>query len=122
MTYPPSPGGGRTERGLFKFMREIGLTPWAAVEVDGDRYTVIVDDDLRAICEGRAPRPAAIAALEGKSVWDWIRSIDAEVTRRRVANHDKFGRHRWVPSEMKKAEQTDMLNWIQRQFQKVADL
>ena len=53
-------------------------------------------------------RPAAIAALEGQSVWDWIRSLDAEIDRRRVANHDKFGRHRWAPSEIKKAEQTDV--------------
>jgi len=98
-----------------RFLHDAALLPWVRLDRSGDAYTILVDDDLRNICEGRVPRPA----LGNQSIRAYLQSLRTEITRRRKENHDDFRQRKWNSELILKREQTALLDWIEEQLMKV---
>lgn len=45
-----------------------------------------------------------------------LRLLRAEIIRRRKENHDALNRRKWCPEAISKREQSELLNWIERQL------
>ena len=97
------------------FLQAIRLIPWLTITRDDTGTTFTIDHELRDICDGRAPRPP----LEGQSIRDFLRSLRAEITRRRKENHDEYNKRKWRVTEVRTREQTLLLNWIEEQLDRV---
>jgi hypothetical protein len=97
------------------FYRRIRLIPWLMIERTKDGTTFTIDQDLRAICEGRAPRPA----LGGLSIHNFLKNLRTEIKRRRKENRDEIERVRWDPDEISKQNQRELLNWIELELGRI---
>jgi len=100
---------------VARFLQRVTLIPWLAVERAHNRTVFKIDDDLRAICEERRPRPD----LNSFSVVGFLKNLRAEITRRRKENHDERIKRRWNPDNIVKREQTSMLDWIEAELDRV---
>lgn len=96
----------------------IRLLPWLRIDRTPDGLAFHIDEPLRAICEGRLPRPA----LSYQSMNQFLRNLRAEITRRRKENHDEFLKRRWNSELILKREQTSLLDWIEQQLDRVPPL
>lgn len=94
---------------LWNFLRAI---PWITVERDGDKAKLVIDEELRAICEGRAPRPE----LNGWSFRAFMKNLRETIIQKRQAAHDGRTRSSWNPERVLKFKQADLLDWIERQL------
>ena len=122
-------GVRRTDKDLAKmlgklaaassFLARVRLIPWLTVDRNADGTMFTIDDSLRAICDGRAPRPAL-------SFQSWVAfhlALRAELKSRREANNDPRNFYRGWRSEMIiKRQQTDLLDWIEEQLDRVRPL
>jgi len=97
------------------FLQATRLIPWLTIARDATGTTFTIDHELRDICDGRAPRPT----LEGQSIRDFLRTLRAEITRRRKENHDEYNKRKWRVTEVRTREQTLLLNWIEEQLDRV---
>jgi len=100
---------------LTKLLWSVPFIPWVMMERDEAGTTFTIDEELRAICEGRAPRPE----LEGRSIRDFVRTFRAELTRRREENHDAFHKRKWNSELILKREQSRLLDWIEEQLNRL---
>ncbi len=96
------------------FLQRVRLLPWLSIDRTAAGTVFIIDHDLRAICDGRAPRPAI-----GKSIRAYLLDLRAEITRRRRENHDDFRKRKWNHEGILKREQSALLDWIEEQLNKV---
>jgi hypothetical protein len=97
------------------FYRRIRLIPWLMIERTKDGTTFTIDQELRDICDGRAPRPA----LGGLSIYKFLSHLRAEIQRRRKENRDEIARVRWDPDEISKLNQRELLNWIELELGRI---
>lgn len=97
------------------FLHRIRLIPWLRIDRTVDGLMFHIDEELRAICDGRRPR----APLSYKSIDHFLRTLRAEITRRRKENHDEFLKRRWNSELILKREQTALLDWIEQQLDQV---
>ncbi len=100
---------------VVAFLQRVRLIPWLAIDRTVAGTTFVIDADLRAICEGRAPRPA----LGNQSLRAYLQDLRAEITRRRKENHDEFRKRKWNSESILKREQTALLDWIEEQLNEV---
>ena len=100
------------------FLQRIRLIPWLRLDRTPEGLVFHVDEELRAICEGRRPRPQ----LSYQSIDQFLRDLRAELTRRRKENHDEFQKRRWNSELILKREQTTLLDWIEQQLDRVPPL
>jgi hypothetical protein len=94
------------------FFRTIRLIPWLAITRDDTGTTLTIDEELRAICDGRTPRPA----LGGRSITAFLNHLRAEIQRRRKENHDEYKKKKWVSDLIAKRTQTLLLDWIEEEL------
>src|SRR5260221_613830 len=73
-----------------------------------------IDEELKAICEGRAPRPET----NGWSYRAWVQNLRETIIKRRQENHDARTMKNWQPDQVSKVEQHELLNWIERELNK----
>jgi hypothetical protein len=99
------------------FIRFVRFIPWATMtRTHAPTSTMFtIDQELRDICEGRVPRPI----LEGRSIQDFLRHLRAEIIRRRKENHDAKRQVGWNSYNIMTREQTDLLNWIETELDRV---
>ncbi len=97
------------------FLKRVRPIPWLAIDRTIAGTAFVIDHDLRAICDGRAPRPA----LGNQSLRAYLEHLRAEITRRRKENHDEFRKRKWNSELIIKREQTALLDWIEEQLMKV---
>jgi hypothetical protein len=94
----------------------LSVIPWLTIEWNKEnRVKLTVDEELRAICEGRMPRPE----INGFSVQAFLRQLRGEITRRRKENHDERMKRRWNPDDILRREQTNLLDWIENELDRV---
>jgi len=105
------PGMPATIHGL----RAAHLIPWLKITRDGNRVRQEIDQELRAVCEARAPRPE----LNGWSLSAWARNLRMTITQRRKGNHDERMKKRWQPEEVVLRRQTELLDWIENELDKL---
>ena len=97
------------------FLQRIRLIPWLRIDRTPEGLMFQIDEPLRAICEGRLPRPT----LSYQSTDQFLRNLRAEITRRRKENHDEFLKRRWNSELILKREQTSLLDWIEQELDRV---
>jgi hypothetical protein len=100
------------------FLQRIRLLPWLRIDRTPEGLMFHIDEPLRAICEGRLPRPT----LSYQSTDQFLRNLRAEITRRRKENHDEFLKRRWNSELILKREQTSLLDWIEQELDRVPSL
>lgn len=100
------------------FLERIRLIPWLRIDRTADGLAFHIDEPLRAICEGRLPRPT----LSYQSTDQFLRNLRAEITRRRKENHDELLKRRWNSELILKREQTSLLDWIEQELDRVPSL
>jgi len=96
-------------------LRAVHLIPWLKITGDGNRIKLEIDEGLRAMCEARAPRPE----LNGWSLRAWTCNLRVMITQRRKENHDERMKKRWQPEEVVRRKQTELLDWIENELDKV---
>jgi hypothetical protein len=99
------------------FIRFVRFIPWATMtRTHAPTSTMFtIDQEFRDICERRIPRPA----LAGQSIQNFLRHLRAEIIRRRKENNDERRRVRWNSDAIMSREQTDLLNWIETELDRV---
>jgi len=100
---------------VVQFLRHVRLIPWLTIDRTVAGTTFVIDRDLRAICDGRAPRPA----LGHQSIRAYLQHLRDEITRRRKENHDDFRKRKWNHEGILKREQSALLDWIEEQLNQV---
>ena len=105
------PGMPATIHGL----RAAHLIPWLRITRHGNRFKQEIDQELRAICEARAPRPE----LNGWSLRAWTCNLRVMITQKRKENHDERMKKRWQPEEVVRRKQTELLDWIENELDKL---
>jgi hypothetical protein len=97
-------------------LRALYLIPWLRITGhDNNTVTLQIDQELRAICEARAPRPE----LNGFSVTEFYRHLRAEIRRRREANDQARKGKNWSHEGINKLELVKLLDWIERELDRV---
>ena len=96
-------------------LRAVRLIPWLKITRDGNRIKPEIDEGLRAMCEARAPRPE----LNGWSLRAWTCNLRAMITQKRKENHDERMKKRWQPEEVVRRKQTELLDWIENELDKL---
>jgi hypothetical protein len=95
----------------------LSVIPWVnVVWSDNNKVQINVDEDLRAICDGRIARPE----LHGFSIGAFLRHMRTEIARRRKENHEKD--RVWRPEAINSLEQKRILDWIETEIDRVPDL
>jgi hypothetical protein len=100
------------------FLSRVRLIPWLTIDRTIEGTVFQIDEPLHAICESNRPRPE----LEFKSISGYLKELRAEIMRRRKNNHDEFMKRRWESLPISKREQTELLDWIQQQFDRLPTL
>jgi hypothetical protein len=97
-------------------LRALHLIPWLIItRHDDNTVTLEIDQELRAICEARAPRPE----LNGWSYRAWSRNLRVTITQKRKENHDERMKKRWDPEAVVTRRQTELLDWIENELDKI---
>jgi hypothetical protein len=97
-------------------LRALHLIPWLKItRHDDNTVTLAIDQELRAICEARAPRPE----LNGWSYRAWSRNLRVTITQKRKENHDERMKKRWDPEAVVTRRQTELLDWIENELDKI---
>jgi len=81
-----------------RYLREAALV--ATVTEDNRRYTITLTQEVAEIVTMR----------------NWFRTLRAEITRRRLENHDNRQVRRWNPMASSQHEFRRLLNWIEEQL------
>jgi len=97
------------------FFQHIRFLPWLAIDRTPAGTTFVIDQELRAICEARMPRPA----LGHQSIRAYLENLRSEIARKRKENHDEFRKRKWNSELILKREQSALLDWIDEQLLKV---
>ena len=100
------------------FLSRSRLIPRVRIDRTREGLLVQIDEPLRAICDGRVPRPP----LSYQSIGQFLRDLRADITRRRKENHDEFLKRRWNSELILKREQSSLLDWIEQQLDRVPTL
>ncbi len=102
-------------KAVATFIRTATITPWISVErsAAGTRFTI--DRELKAICEGRAPR----SGLGGMPPKAFLENFAAEIYRRRKENEEKKNTRMWQPDSIDKRQQSNLLDWVELQLKKL---
>jgi len=117
---------GHGERSVELFIARVRMLPWLTVNrhaADDDpkvgqrdrgksKYSFTVDEELRLICEDRAPRPQ----LNGMSLQAAIEKIAEEIYRRRKENNEKYKTSKWNPENIRKGEMKAILDWTEKEL------
>jgi hypothetical protein len=101
-----------------RYLPRVRLIPWLSIDRRPEGTVFRIDGDLRNICEGRAPRPE-VDDLDGRSLGAFLKHLRGEITRRRKENHDEFRKRRWSSEVILRREQSDLLDWIEEQLDRV---
>jgi len=104
--------------GAEQFLRRAPMLPWLKIERLPDGYRFVVDEELRLICEDRMPRPQ----LNGAGIHAFIKRLAKEIDCKRKENHEKHKAAKWNPDNVSKIEQKRLLDWVERELLKLADL
>lgn len=97
-------------------LRALHLIPWLRITGhDNNTVTLEIDQELRGICEARAPRPG----LNGFSVTEFYRHLRAEIRRRREANDQARKGKNWSHEGINKLELVKLLDWIESELDRV---
>lgn len=97
-------------------LRALHLIPWLIItRHDDNTVTLEIDQELRAICEARAPRPE----LNGWSYRAWSKNLRKTITQKRKENHDERMRKSWQPENIVLRKQTELLNWIEEELDRL---
>jgi hypothetical protein len=97
-------------------LRALHLIPWLKISRNDDNTaTVEIDQELRAICEARAPRPE----LSGWSYRAWSKNLRKTITQKRKENRDERMRKSWQPENIVLRKQTELLNWIEEELDRL---
>jgi len=97
-------------------LRALHLIPWLRItRHDNNTVSLEIDEELRAICEARAPRPE----LNGFSITEFYRHLRAEIRRRREANDQARKGKNWSHEGINKLELVKLLDWIERELDRV---
>ena len=100
------------------FLGRVRMLPWVEVQrTEGDAYRVLVDEELRMICEDHEPRPQ----LNGLSVQAFIKRLSKEIYRKRKENNEKNKAIKWNPDNTLKTEQKRLLDWIELELSKLTE-
>jgi hypothetical protein len=97
------------------FFAHLRFLPWLMIDRNPAGTMFVIDQELRAICEGRQPRPL----LGNQSIHAFLQHLQTEIARRRKENHDEFRKRKWNSELILKREQTALLDWIEEQLLKV---
>lgn len=92
---------------LEEFLRTVHFLPWFAVRRTGEQYRFTIDRNLRAICDGLAPRPEL---PNSQSIAAFFTTLGEESDRRRKENHCEYRRRRWNPDETIKQDLIKLLD------------
>jgi hypothetical protein len=101
-----------------RYLPRVRLIPWLSIDRQPEGTVFTIDPALRNICEGRAPRPK-VDDLDGRSLGAFLKHLRGEITRRRKENHDEFRKRRWSSEVILRREQSDLLDWIEEQLDRV---
>jgi hypothetical protein len=97
-------------------LRALAMVPWIKINREGNKtVTIHIDEELKAICEGRAPRPE----INGWSYRAWFKNLRETIIQRRKENNDARLKKNWSTDQVSKAEQTDLLNWVEKELDKI---
>jgi hypothetical protein len=97
-------------------LRALHLIPWLRITGhDNNTVTLEIDQELRAICEARAPRPE----LNGWSYRAWSKNLRKTITQKRKENRDERMRKSWQPENIVLRKQTELLNWIEEELDRL---
>jgi hypothetical protein len=97
------------------FLRLAEMLPWATTERSAAGVHLIIDHYLKAVCEGRAPRPA----LAGASITSALEKLGKEIHRKRKENHEFDSTRNWGLSRTRISDQKILLNWIEEELAKL---
>ena len=97
------------------FLARIRLIPWLRIDRTPAGLAFHIDEELRAICEGRLPRPS----LSYESIDHFLRTLRAEIMRKRKENRDEREKTRWDSRLILTRVQSDLLDWIEQQLDRV---
>ena len=100
---------------VAEFLKTIRLIQWLSITRDNTGTTFTIDAELRAICDGKVPRPS----LDGFSISAFMKNLRAEITRRREAANDQYRKRNWRPDGIHTKQQTELLNWIEDELNRV---
>jgi hypothetical protein len=97
------------------FLDRVRLIPWLRIDRTAEGIAFHIDEELRAICDGRQPRPT----LAYQSIDQFLRHLRTELTRKRKENRDERRRTKWDSRLILVRIQSDMLDWIEDQLDQV---
>lgn len=100
---------------VLNFLKYVYLIDWLTIDRTREGTVFTIDQALRDICEGRVPRPS----LEGFTWRGFLTHLRAEIARRRKENADAFRAVRWQPDEIDKRQQSNLLDWIERELSRI---
>jgi hypothetical protein len=98
------------------YLRRVRLIPWLSLDRLPEGTVFTIQEELRAICDGRMARPD----LEGGSVKAFLTHVRSEIIRRRQENLDGFQKAGWSTNTIFVREHSDLLDWIEEQLNGVA--
>jgi hypothetical protein len=105
-----------------EFVPRVRLIPWLTIDRTVEGTIFRINEPLRAICEGHRSYPE----LEFKSISDYLHELRTELTRRRKKNNDeridRMKQVRWNHTAIDRRQQTDLLDWIEDQLDRVPTL
>lgn len=101
-----------------RFLKRVRLIPWLTIDRTIDGTVFRIDPQLRAICDGAIPRPE----LSYTSIAAYLRSLREEITRKRKENRDEREKTRWDSRLILTRVQSDLLDWIEQQLDRVPTL
>lgn len=100
---------------LHRFLECVRLIPWLTIDRTNDGTSFRVDTHLRAICESLQPRPE----LSYQSIATYLRTLRDDLTRKRKENRDERQKTRWDSRLILVRIQSDMLDWIEEQLDRM---
>lgn len=101
-----------------QFLTYLRMLYWVTVERTPHGYRFSVDEELRLICEDRAPRPQ----LGGAGVYAFIKRLAKEIDHKRKENQEKNKARKWNPDNTVKTEQKRLLDWIETELAALTQL
>lgn len=111
--------GFDNETTVKHFISTSRLLPWVMVDDNTEGLLVRIDTELRAICDGLRHRPALPNAF---SIVDFFAHLRQTITARRIENQDQRRKRGWSPEAIVTRFQTELLDWIEDELDRVSVL
>jgi hypothetical protein len=101
---------------IESFLQAVRLIPWLTIARDEVGTTFTIDDELRAICDSRAPRPEV--AFAG-TVAQFAKHLRDEIKRKRKEANDARRGRVWNSELVNTRALVNLLDWVEEQLTKL---